>query len=542
VRRFITFIVTSCAIWACEGSRDNGQEQRTEPASDSSAATEGSAQKCAGFNPLKNVYFGDLHNHTMNSLDAYHFGNRTDPAHDYAFARGAPVYIDGAAGSKGGPWTTIDEKLDFVAVTDHSEWLNPGDPGTPPGWPMNAWADDQYATNTAYDPCNFTTFNAYEWTYMDRLTGANHHHNIIFKDDKVTPQTIDSRNYPGMLTMWQELDAECMQYGCTALTIPHNSNESQGTAFDFEAQEVAYMEKYQRLVEIYQHKGNSECLDDPQDQDAYCNFEIVSKTASPSNARGYVRPALERGIAYYQANKTNPLKLGFIGSTDNHNATPGNVGESDWPGYIAGNDNTPTKRLQSYPDFSPGAVAAVWAEENTRESIFGGLQRRESYATSGPHLAVRLYQYWGSMSDPCADTGFPAQLVENGAVPMGGTMSPPPSSGGPVFVVNAAPDATPLARIDIVKLHYDALTGRARERVVPLDVSDGFCVSWQDPDFNPNAASAYYARVYEQPTWRWSHYDCLAAPDADPAGCAQGGALDVQIQERAWTSPIFYEP
>lgn len=564
------------------------------------------AANCPDFNPLKNAYFGDLHSHTSYSLDAYNFGTRTDPVSAYAFATGAAVNIaegyNASAGEVPGPFgVTIDftgGKLDFLALTDHSEWLSSdygctvdtGSPffrsplcdangtlllanptplpcrafkdGTATGCQQEqtrAWEEERVATTSAYQPCTFTTFHAYEWTHVagTRANRETLHKNVFFSGEAVPAVPLDSLNYPTAPALWAGLAAQCLaSQGCEALTIPHNSNQSIGHAFDitgFTPTDLDLMMQFQKLVEIHQHKGNSECLTDTADSGAVtaCDFEVDPADARPRDRPGYVRPGLESGITTLAASGFNPLQMGFVGATDNHDGTPGNVGESTWPGFIGANDNTPALRLQKETKNrrNPGGVTGVWAEENTRESIWAALQRRETFATSGPRIAVRFYAFTGA-PDPCADPNFPAEVVAAGGVPMGGTLAQ--REGAPNFVVYAMQDQVKLAAVDIVKA--SVVDGAAVESLhtIPL-AGPPYCVTWTDPAFVPESPAFYYARVKEEPSWRWSHYDCERLRQSNPSdwqtiapGCASSdpstGGLDVMIQERAWASPIWYVP
>ncbi len=558
---------------------------------------------CPDRNPLKNAYFGDLHAHTAYSLDAYSFATRNTPFDAYAFARGKTLQVAGASPDGGGPTTTIERPLDFLAITDHSEWLaaaygcgtdlagTPFDPASPYGASatcdevratdtatqakvfatmgvitrdlcdggacipvvQSAWQSEQQAAASAYVPCKFTSFVAQEWTRG--LAGATLHKNVIFGTDKVPPQPLDSVAYPSQADLWNGLESQCQEdAGCAVITVPHNSNLSRGSAFLMAPGLEALSAKYQRLVEVFQHKGGSECFWDPTtdagSREPECNFEYLGGVTEPNNPASYVRSALYRGI---QDGGVNPFMFGFIGSSDDHNGTPGNTREDTWPGHAGRLDDAPEKRLNPpaagglgvRAGHNPGGLAVAWAEQNTRESIFAALRRRETYATSGTRILVRFFQTW-SAADPCADPSFPAQLVAAGASSMGGTFGPAPAgaSGGPRFVTYAWKDKTDLARIDVVKLSYDA-AGTPHETVVhdviPAGMGGARCFVWQDPAFSPGP-TVYYARVLEDPTPRWSMGDCAKAPGVDPVACADGGALNITIQERAWTSPIWFAP
>jgi hypothetical protein len=550
--------------------------------------------QCTNYRPLKNAYFGDLHAHTAYSLDAYSFATRNTPIDAYAFARGKTLQV--AAGSpNGGPTTTIERPLDFLAVTDHSEWLSvafgcgqaldgtPYDPQSPyyasadcyqvrsnqvlpvstrnalcsdggcGAVQQSAWQAEQAAAASAYVPCQFTSFVAYEWTHTE--SGATLHKNVIFASDKVPAAPLDSITYPSQAELWSGLDQQCTaDKGCEAITIPHNSNLSKGGAFNIPDGLEAQSAKYQKLIEVFQHKGNSECFydnsPDAGPQDPECNFEYGGGISEPNLRQSYIRYALHAGLSR-AASTANPFMFGFIGSTDDHNGTPGNTREDTWPGHAGRLDDAPHKRIKAPvgggPDkrvsHNPGGLAVAWAEQNTRDSIFAAFKRRETYATSGTRILVRFYQTWAD-DDVCADASFPAQVVQGGGVPMGGTFGA--ASGGatlsPRFVVYAWKDKVDLARIDIVKLWYDA-AGAAHESIVHDAIPDGMgnarCFTWQDTAFTPGP-TVYYARVLEKPSPRWSVGDCAAAPGVAPADCAPGGALNQNIQERAWTSPIWY--
>jgi hypothetical protein len=421
---------------------------------------------------------------------------------------------------------------------------------------QSAWGSEQAAAAAAEVPCKFTSLVAYEWTRG--LAGASLHKNIIFASDKVPTAPLDSITYPTQADLWNGLESQCLaDAGCAVITIPHNSNLSRGGAWLFAAGLEPLAAKYQRLVEIFQHKGGSECFFDPAaeagTQDPECHFEYLGGATEPNLPASYVRNGLYQGLRATLDGGVNPLMMGIVAATDDHNGTPGNTREDTWPGHAGRFDDTPAERLRPPPDgglgvrvgHNPGGLAVVWAEQNTRDAIFAALHRRETYGTSGTRILVRFYQTW-SAGDPCSDPNFPSQLVLAGASPMGGAFGSAPAgaTGGPRFVVHAWKDKTDLARIDIVKLWYDS-SGLPHEQIVqdaiPQGSAGSACFVWQDPSFTPGP-TLYYARVLEQPTPRWSAFDCAAAPSVDPVNCADGGALNVMIQERAWTSPIWYVP
>jgi hypothetical protein len=572
------------------------------PAAEPSAPAVGVTTQalCSDYNPYKNVYWGDLHTHTSYSVDAYAFRTRNTPQDAHAFARGAPKQIAAGDPNNPGPMVQLNagRLLDFNAVTDHSEWLptsfgcgastsgTPYDPSSPyytsascqyyrsddltftgafltqvpicgnspNGTPectaelRSAWQAEQQAANQAYVPCTYTTFNGYEWTSSQ--DGATLHRNVIFSSEVVPPLPYTALDYTDPEQLWTALDQGCQaSEGCEALTIPHNTNQSNGLAFDLPGNAgPAVMEqarRYQRLVEIHQHKGNSECS--PPDAgtspdagpDSVCNFEQLSEGAPP---QAYVRSGLTKGLAIQALTGTNPFRLGIVGATDNHNGMPGSVSEASWNGHVGNNDNTPARRLLNFPDENPGGITGVWAEQNTRPSLFAALKRREVFATSGPRIKVRLFQTWSS-TNFCTAT-YPQNIINAGGVPMGGTLSANPGNGNPYFVVSAVKDLVDLARIDIIKV--DIVNGQPRQRVIPFELTgtqkSTACLTWQDPEYVAGAPAFYYARVLQAATPRWSAYDCDQLGALAPAGCDPGGRFREPIQERAWTSPIWSMP
>jgi Protein of unknown function (DUF3604) len=594
----------------------------------------GAANQClgagsTGFNTYKYAYFGDLHLHTSYSLDAYSFGTRSDPTNAYLFAKGqAVVHVGVGTDGQVGPDITQPRPLDFLAITDHSEWLMvthgctvdmasgyydasdcglvrsttaieqdgvfaglgkipktlcDADPGDCQTQEKSAWQDIIHAADTANAPCTFTSLVAYEWTDSQQVvdsttnmtTGVTNHRNVIFANDQVPTAPLDATDYPTPPALWTGLDAQCTSNsGCDVITIPHNTNLSAGvslTVWDPSPKGLAQQEKYQVSAEVYQHKGSSECYYSPAEgyNDPDCQFEYVTnkKTAVNQGPKSFVREGLVSGLAYAAQNPAggNPFKLGILGATDDHNGAPGNVDEATFVGHAGRNDDIPRKRLNSTPDFGSGALTGAWAEENTRDSIFSAIKRRETFATSGPRLSLRFYQT--NNATACADPDFPKQIVDaQQAIPMGGTFPSTAFTGKPSFAVAVFPDALTqhladdtvavagIAKVQIIKLHAHMTNGQ------PVMVEDppylvsgipatGGCGTWTDTTFDPTEYSLYYVRAFQVPTWRWSHFSCSALKIANPTDwqtivpdCVAGGPLDVSIQERGWTSPIYFEP
>ncbi|MGO9712260.1 MAG: DUF3604 domain-containing protein [Polyangiaceae bacterium] len=568
------------------------------------------AAQCVDFNPDKNVYWGDLHTHTALSGDAYGWGNRNFPHDAYRFASDPSALTPIAAGAPTpGPLVSIDRALDWDAVTDHSEWLgatwgcgvfpdggafNPASPyldslqcqnyrdagggAVAPiiaaadqvislecdggleadpacrSFTQSAWQLEIQAAHDAYQPCTFTPLVAYEWTKAEN--GATLHQNVIFSSESVPAVPLDSAEYTTTGDLWSGLDQQCVEdAGCQVLTIPHNPNLSEGLAYQIppgvDAREQ--MNHYQRLTEIHQHKGNSECYAGDAAPDPTCNFEHVPAAGGGSEyPQNFVRHALAEGIVTYAAMRdageppVDPMQMGIEGATDDHNGIPGYVTETTWQGHVGSIDDTPAGRLAAWYH-NPGGLTGAWAEQNTRDAIFAALQRRETFATSGPRIVVRFYEV-GNTNDYCGvdggGGGFPGNVIAAGGVPMGGTMAA--GSAAANFVVSALKDDADLAEVDIIR--GAIVAGTLAETVTRFTPSSAgsvwsggsVCVQWSDPGFDPSGPAFYYVRVLQAPTWRWSHYDCQVDPSA-PA-CAPDGGVDVMIQERAWSSPIWWLP
>lgn len=542
----------------------------------------------------KRVFFGDLHVHTAFSLDAYAVGTRVDPADAFAFARGQELTL-----SDRQTRVRLDRPLDFAAVTDHAEYFDVtylcGDPsyGTaefcrqlraatrgdpaiaafrrwvaplyagPSGKPapicdaaggacrdarVSQWTRAQQMANEANDPCRFTAFVANEWSATPN--SRHWHRNLIYASDRVPAYPVNSIDQPTAEAMWTALERQCRpEDGCDVVAIPHNMNLAEGGGFDVEsASEISLRQRarFERIAEIYQHKGSSECLpafgaDDTGD----CGFELmlpsrfrqpfgqaVDRAAWESLRPAFYRTLLARGLQMQQRARFNPLQLGAIASTDTHNGTPGAVDEGAWRGHFGGDVN-PAARFSLFPDASPGGLVAAWAEENTRGSIFAALQRREVYATSGPRIVLRFFATAARAGDPCRAEGAEAE-----AVPMGGTL-PAGRRFRPQFVVQALMDREPIERIEIVR----GVLGPSgvEEKVVALPFASGaggasVCAAFRDADYDPARPAYWYARVLERPTRRWSKHDCEAARDCS------NPRKDRMIRERAWASPIWRLP
>jgi hypothetical protein len=286
----------------------------------------------------------------------------------------------------------------------------------------------------------------------------------------------------------------------------------------------------------------------------------------------FVRYALVRGLKERQRIGINPLAFGLIGSTDTHNANPGDVEESSYQGCCGSVDDTVAERIDaqgpmSGPIRNPGGLVGVWAEENSRDAIFDAMKRRETFATSGPRIQPRLFAGWDLPADLCERSDFAAAGYEHG-VPMGADLPARPATAGALrFALQALRDAGregqpggKLQRLQIVKgwVGDDGATHQAVYDIAgtpdsgaSVDLAtcqprgsgaDALCSVWADPDFDPGRAAVYYARAVENPSCRWTTWECLRSPEADRPERCDDPAIPKTIQERAWTSPVWYAP
>ncbi len=311
------------------------------------------------------------------------------------------------------------------------------------------WEDEQAAAEEFYDRCTFTTFAAYEWT--GNPGQANIHRNVIFRNDVVPQLPTSYIEAPKPQQLWSALDSQCLSGlpGCDVLSIPHSSNFSQGLMFEptnadgspLSKEDAEFRAAIEPLVEIHQHKGNSECKVGVLTNDEDCGFETYEKVfilAPPEPgifvpSLSFARNGLKEGLVQDEAIGANPFEFGFVGASDTHNATAGATHEGDYrkTGHIGGLDWEPRRLLAflaaSGMESNGGGLAIVWAEENSRDAIFDALKRREVYATSGTRPTLRLFGGWDIPGDAC-DSQNAAEIADQNGVPMGGTL-PAPANG-----------------------------------------------------------------------------------------------------------------
>lgn len=452
------------------------------------------------------------------------------------------------------------------------------------------WHEIQENADAFYEPGRFTTFPAYEWT--SNPPGYGHlHRNVIFRGTAVPEwggSSVEMQNRPERL--WEWLESACTGE-CQVVAIPHNSNLSGGIAFaDYgwspHTPEILSRRAWaEPLVEIHQIKGNSECYRGLGTTDEDCNFENyypvceAGQITGCAHASDFVRNALKTGLRLEADYGVNPFKFGFIASPDDHQSLPGAADENDFtekPVKFGANGalNAMTGGIGWWDDqpdggntSNPGGLVGVWAEENTRESIFAALRRRETFGNSGTRIHVRFFGGWQYANNLHTRRNLIAEAYRTG-VPMGSDLPAPPSdSSSPRFVVWATKDASSanLQKIQIVKGWADA-SGDTSEQVYDVVCADGLepdsrthrcadngarvdlsncsystnigaselSTTWNDPDFDPSQRAFYYVRVLENPTCRWTTYRALTRGVSIPEPST--------IKERAWSSPIWFTP
>ena len=455
----------------------------------------------------------------------------------------------------------------------------------------STWARNIAAANENYQPGKFTTFLAYEWTSMPN--GQNLHRNVIFKGDKAPlPFTSIDSNKPQDL--WAYL-TRIRAAGYEAIAIPHNGNASNGLMYDWttidgKPIDEAYAQlraTNEPLSEISQNKGTSETHPALSGNDEFAGFEIFDrlliKPVHSKPAGSYWRDALGRGLVLQAKLGTNPFKDGAEGSSDLHGGLSVHS-EADYGGIGGANLGAGrltkakaaealgfTKPTSTISNLSPkvlssGALTGAWAESNTRDAIYAAFRRKETFATSGTRIKLRFFGGWDFAPDLTTRPGW-AHTAYTRGVPMGGDL-PAAGSGAPTFVVDAVkdPNSGNLDRVQIVKVwleggtHHehvfdvawsggrraDPATGKVPAVGNTVDLKTGayansigaaeLATVWRDPTFRAEQAAVYYVRVLEIPTPRWTTLQAVEHHLPLPRDVA------ATIQERAWSSPIWYTP
>jgi hypothetical protein len=622
--RFVSAFALSALLAGCGDSAN--QQDNADTVTTAVSKTD-PAGRTDNYNEDRNAYFGDLHVHTMYSFDAFIFGTTSSPDDAYDFAKGGVIrhpggfdmqlkepldfygvsdhaFYLGSMRSMATPGTALskmelakgmdklsdgaqrrakfEEFLVFLGSDRRKEILNPQ-------VFKDAWDDIIGAANRANDPGKFTAFIAYEYT-SSGPDNANLHRNVIFKGDTAPNLPFSRLDSLNPEDLWDWMDKK-RDEGHESLAIPHNSNGSNGmmfqtTTFEGDALSAAYAEQRMRnepLVEISQVKGTSDTHPALSPNDEWADFEIMPyriATNLDSAINGsYVREALMNGLKLQDEENYNPFKFGIIGSSDTHNASYAGDEDNYWS-KVGVVDDTPQKRgsvkldepnaeggdyalNKSYKTWSAAGLAGVWAQENTRDSIYDAFRRKETFGTSGPRIKVRFF---AGYDIPALDDEDLLKKAYNNTT-MGGDLEAT-ATDKPKFLVLAARDAhsAPLQRIQIVKASMQK--GEPVEEVFDVACGDGNSVDpetnrcpdngamvdltdcsysqdkgsaelrsvWQDPSYDATQRAMYYVRVLENPVCRWSTWDALRA------GVEPRADLHKTIQERAWSSPIWVTP
>jgi hypothetical protein len=571
----------------------------------------------------RQAYFGQTHLHTSWSLDAYIIGNTvTGPEEAYQYAMGQTIKHPAGYDVK------ITTPLDFQGVTDHSEYVGvvrlandptssisklpiaaklkvtPDNPAMKifqwlagsiaaskpitelldPSLGGSVWKQNSAIADKYYKPGAFTTFCSYEWTSMPNA--QNMHRNVFFKDCAKVPDlpfsAIDSVHPEDL---WNWMDGQ-RKAGNEVLAISHNANLSNGIMFPVDVDskgrplDAAWAQQRmtnEPLTELRQTKGTSETHPDLSPNDEFANYEIMNFLIGVDNSfsklhGSYAREAYQNGLAMQATRGYNPYKFGVVGASDSHNTVTSYV-QSNFFGAHGLIDATPEKRLAGSVESGmtvlqtgPSGLTGVWAEENTRESIFNAMQRREAFATTGVRLQVRLFGGFDYDQGLLSQADW-VKTAYAGGVPMGGDL-PAADDKVPSFIVSAVKDPADanLDRIQIIKgwtkdgqifekifdvawsgdRQPDPATGKVPAVGSTVDISKATYTNdigavelkavWTDPEFDASQHAFYYARALQIPTPRWSTHDAAKLGVPPPSNVA------ATVQERAWTTPIWYTP
>ena len=613
-------------------------------------------KNCINNNGLKNAYYGDLHIHTALSADAFPEGTRTFPEAAYRFAKGEAIALPDPPADAPQKFQLL-RALDFAAVTDHAEALGEGyicrNPGAFAGHDTRAcdtfrgggfegvrvfnqitadltpkrreavcgpenkdciaadkivWQQIIQAAEAADDKteaCRFTSFVGLEYT---RSPDAKHtHRNLIFRNTDVPDIPPSHHMFPFPYQLFGHLEEACRgsREACDVIVIPHNANLSGGNMFNPREVEnmsdasryasYALTRSYERLYEIAQHKGYSECLnrvtDILGDVDELCDIEkrrdfgnkeldfalnrLVPKFGSTNtpecsedhrdpktgfynggclSSRDFARGALLEGMQVQQERGVNPHEFGFIGSTDTHISTSGSTEEARWPGHkktelgLSGRFSTADVGHTDAIRTNPGGLAGVWAVENSRDALFHSMKRRETFGTSGTRIAPRFFA--GRYDENiCEQSDWLEQAYANGT-PMGAHLPPQQTSFNFLLEAKADPMSKPLERLQLVKGWIDE-AGQKHNQVIDVVTTNNknnpegtnrLCAVFSDPDYMPNTDSYYYLRVVEQVSPRWHKTYCDGLPDNVREEKCKNLPVDDYIHEMAWTSPIWFSP
>lgn len=455
----------------------------------------------------------------------------------------------------------------------------------------SVWRDAAGVADRYNEPGLFTAFVAYEWTSM--VTGDNLHRVVLYRDGAALageelPFTAQHSTDPEDL--WAALASYEQRTGGQVLAIAHNGNVSNGRMFaptrlsgePMDSDYASRRARWEPVYEVTQLKGDGETHPALSPEDEFADFEtwdrgniLLSRDKEPwMLPYEYARSALREGLRHEADLGVNPFKFGLIGSTDSHTGLS-TADEDNFFGKFALDEPSPDRLhkkmahvLQENWELGASGLAAVWARDNTREALFDAIRRREVYATTGPRIQVRFFGGWDFKPGDELRGDYAVQAYRKG-VPMGSDLVRAEGREAPTFLVAAArdPEGANLDRVQIIKGWLDA-AGETHETIHDVALSDGrhvdpesgevepvgntvdvvaasytntigapeLAVVWRDPDFDPEQRAFYYVRVLEIPTPRWTTYD------ARFFGTALAEHIPRVVQDRAYTSPIWYTP
>ncbi len=579
-----------------------------------------------------NVYWGDTHLHTDNSIDAFDMGARTlSPAEAYRFARGEQLT------SETGLPVKLRRPLDFLVVADHAEFMGgfqlakagdaetlaapmgkrwaeliaQGGKGTllptvtasimgseskdvnlPRALRARIWKTVSETADRFNAPGRFTALSGYEWSSTPG--SRNLHRIVMFKDgaskvgQTVPFSALDSED-PEKL--WAYLENYEKTTGGEVIAFAHNGNVSNGAMFaptrmngqPIDADYAKRRMRWEPVYEVTQTKGDGETHPTLSPTDEFADFErwdegdiVMTNPKQPWMLRTeYARSALGEGLKHQAKTGANPFKFGMIGSTDSHNGLATTT-EDNYFGKFPHDEpstartdgkNTDVVARQAW-QLGASGLAAVWAPENTREAIFAAFKRKEVYGTTGSRIKLRFFGGWDFAANDVTRPNY-AEIGYKKGVPMGGDLMAAPKGQAPRFMIVAAkdPDEANLDRVQVIKGWIDA-KGQTHEKIYDVVLSDGRKVDpktgkapkvgstvdvknatytnsigapelatvWTDPDFDPKARAFYYVRVLEIPKPRWTAYDAAFFHKAMAAN------IPMTVQDRAYSSPIWYQP
>jgi len=484
----------------------------------------------------------------------------------------------------------------FMEVVRSAGGANPQELIQNPALKRSAWESYTATAEQFNEPGRFTALGGFEWSSIPQ--GGNLHRVVVFRDgadrmNQVIPFSLYESEDPEDL--WRYMAAYEAETNGRVLAIPHNGNWSNGLMFQLETLDGrpldrAYAEarmRWEPIYEVTQMKGDGETHPFLSTDDEFADFEPWDKGNVPATLPKedwmyqfeYARSALMLGLAQEVALGANPFKFGMIGSTDAHTSLATTREDNTFGKlpHVEPNDHRAEIAIIQSPvdeslsqmgsEISAAGLAAVWARENTREALFDAMTRKEVYATTGSRISVRVFGGWGFTADEVERPDF-AERGYEGGVPMGGDLNNAPAGEAPKFMIRALrdPDNANLDRVQVIKGWLDA-SGETHERIYDVACSDSRAIRdrrcerpvgntvdiedasytntigdplltahWEDPDFDPNQSAFYYVRVLEIPKPRWTAYDAKYFDIEMPEGTA------MEVQDRAYTSPIWYTP